>query len=152
MPSVMEKTNWERKACGCIKTDLARAGRVIIRCRQHLGKPIKKSGRMVCHFDEAGIVRVFVPEAPIESCRVTLRKKQGFVYFARLGDLIKVGHSTNPKQRAASLSADLIGFVPGTPEREAALHSTLGEFRVRNEWYRGDAELLSIVDKLLAPK
>ena len=150
MPSVMGKTTWEKKACGCIKTELRASGKVVIRCKQHLGKQSKK--RTVCYFDDGGIVRREVEPTPAPPPDVPKVKTKGpgFVYFARLGDLIKVGYSTHPKRRAGELSAELIGCVPGTPETEAALHSSIRDFRVRNEWYRGDAELLAIVDKVLA--
>lgn len=153
MPRGMAKSDWDKQPCGCIKTELRSAGKVVIRCKQHLGLATKKGNRIVCYFDDNGIVRRDMVEVPVPaSSRVTFKKKQSFVYFARLGDLIKVGHSTNPAQRASSLSAELIGFVPGTPEREAALHSSLRKFRVRNEWYRADAELLAVVERMLAPK
>lgn len=45
---------WEPKACGCVKAQLERAGKVVIRCDRHLGKPLKK--RLVCHFED-GMVR-----------------------------------------------------------------------------------------------
>jgi len=50
----MEKTQWEKKPCGCVKTTLPRAGKVAIRCTKHRGKPSK---RTLCYFDDAGMVR-----------------------------------------------------------------------------------------------
>lgn len=50
----MEKTQWEKKACGCVKTELPRAGKVAIRCTKHRGKPSK---RRLCYLDDAGMVR-----------------------------------------------------------------------------------------------
>ena len=52
--SGMEKTQWEKKPCGCVKTTLPRAGKVAIRCAKHRGKPSK---RRLCYFDDAGQVR-----------------------------------------------------------------------------------------------
>lgn len=49
------KTRWDRKPCGCVKTELARAGKVAIRCDKHRGKPSKK--RRLAYFDE-GCVRL----------------------------------------------------------------------------------------------
>lgn len=46
---------WDRKPCGCVKTELG-IGKVVIRCDRHRGKPSKK--RLVCYFDEHGIVRL----------------------------------------------------------------------------------------------
>lgn len=48
------KPKWERKPCGCVKAELPAAGRVMIRCGRHRGKPSK---RELCYFDADGIVR-----------------------------------------------------------------------------------------------
>lgn len=45
---------WELQSCGCVKARLERAGKIIVRCDRHLGKPSKK--RLVCHFED-GMVR-----------------------------------------------------------------------------------------------
>lgn len=49
------KPKWERKPCGCVKTELS-IGKVLVRCTRHRGKP-SKSGRVLCYFDDAGIVQ-----------------------------------------------------------------------------------------------
>lgn len=54
--SAMKKSKWEKKACGCVKTKLPRAGKVAIRCPKHRGKPTKE-GRTLCYFDDVGMVR-----------------------------------------------------------------------------------------------
>lgn len=51
-PSGMEK----KPKCKCLKMDLPNAGKVVVRCEKHRGKPSKK-GRMVCYLDADGIVR-----------------------------------------------------------------------------------------------
>lgn len=48
------KRRWNKKSCGCVKTNLPSAGRVLIRCSLHRGKPSK---RELCYFDQDGIVR-----------------------------------------------------------------------------------------------
>jgi hypothetical protein len=49
------KSRWDKKPCGCVKTKLPRAGRVVIRCTKHRGKP---SRRTLAYFDENGQVRL----------------------------------------------------------------------------------------------
>ena len=49
------KPKWERKPCGCVKTQVS-MGKVMVRCIKHRGKP-SKSGRLLAHFDDDGIVR-----------------------------------------------------------------------------------------------
>jgi len=48
------KPKWDRRPCGCVKTNLPRSGRVMIRCTKHRGKPSK---RRLAYFDDAGVVR-----------------------------------------------------------------------------------------------
>jgi len=48
------KLVWDRKPCGCVKTELPRAGRVMIRCDKHRGKLSK---RTLAYFDE-GVIRL----------------------------------------------------------------------------------------------
>lgn len=59
MPRSMDKTRkvkWEKRAkCGCVKATLPQAGKVMVRCTKHRGKPTK-SDRTLCYFDDAGQV------------------------------------------------------------------------------------------------
>lgn len=48
---------WNRRPCGCVKTSLPKAGKVLIHCSKHRGRP-EKEGRLVCYFDDDRIVRV----------------------------------------------------------------------------------------------
>ena len=61
MPSGMakkRKLKWERKrSCKCLKANLPIAGRVLVRCELHRGKP-SKSRRLLCYWDADGIVRL----------------------------------------------------------------------------------------------
>jgi hypothetical protein len=49
------RSRWDKKSCGCVKTKLPSVGKVVIRCERHRDKPSKK--RLVCYFDEQGIVQ-----------------------------------------------------------------------------------------------
>lgn len=51
MPTGMAK----KTKCKCRKLNLERAGKVVIRCEKHLGKPSSK--RLVCYLDADGILR-----------------------------------------------------------------------------------------------
>jgi hypothetical protein len=56
MPVGMAKKrapNWDRKPCGCIKTELS-IGKVVVRCERHRGKPSK---RIVLYWDEGQVRR-----------------------------------------------------------------------------------------------
>lgn len=74
--------------------------------------------------------------------------KTGYIYFARLGDLIKIGYSKDPELRAQSLSAELLATCMGDREYEAELHSEFGDLRERGEWFRTDPRLLERIEAL----
>lgn len=148
MPSIMDR----KQKCKCLKMNLPKSGRVVIRCPEHLGKP-SKSGRMVCYIGADGIVRqegVTPRSASLPQKNATHREE--FVYFLRVGDLIKIGYSMDPERRAADLQAELLGFAPGGRKLEAALHHELREYRERKEWYRNEPAVQIAMNKVLIRK
>lgn len=50
------KPEWERKKCGCVKTELPSVGKVLIRCARHRDKPYDGK-RVLCYWDDSGIVQ-----------------------------------------------------------------------------------------------
>ena len=75
-----------------------------------------------------------------------LRGTQGYTYFLRNGDRIKIGFSRNPKARAVSLSlreSDILGVVPSQQKFERRCHETWEDIRIGNtEWFHATDELL----------
>lgn len=72
----------------------------------------------------------------------------GYIYFARLGDLVKVGFSKNPDERVHRLNALLLGVCKGNRELEAELHSEFSDLHERGEWFRADPRLLERMEAL----
>lgn len=148
MPSVMHtqsKSQWDRQPCGCIKAALRLRGRVVIRCNAHQGLPAKKGKREVLHFDADGIVR--------DASHVPSRREfpvSDQVYFARLGDLVKIGISHDPVERANSLNAELLTAIDGGRDLEARLHREFADLRVRGEWFSAEPSLLERIEELRA--
>lgn len=74
---------------------------------------------------------------------------QGYVYLVSDGDAYKVGYSTDPHGRLASLQTGnprrlrLLFYVPGTPEDEAALHAKYIGDNLLQEWFCPTPELRS---------
>lgn len=81
------------------------------------------------------------------------------VYFARVGDYVKIGYSQNPVSRATTITrsgirpddvefgseVDLIGWVPGDEWLERAFHVQHIEHRVAGEWFRLDRKLAEAI-------
>lgn len=83
------------------------------------------------------------------------------VYFARVGQYIKVGHSANPERRVRRLFAsetrygapddcptglehrELLATLPGHTTQEATAHAALDDFRVAGEFFVDEPEVRS---------
>lgn len=78
----------------------------------------------------------------------------GWVYFLRAGDLIKIGHSQEPRGRLATLRGasplklDLLHIEPGPVSKERALHRRFKRLRSHGEWFRAEHDLLAYIDLL----
>lgn len=76
---------------------------------------------------------------------------QGFVYFVRGGDRVKIGWSRKVALRVSQLQTasaeqlELLGEMPGTLDTERALHDTFAPLRVRGEWFRAEVGLLCAI-------
>ena len=71
------------------------------------------------------------------------RFRKRYVYFARIGQYVKVGFSVNPERRVKNLrSADV--SAPADLDRTAA-HWALTEFHESGEWFHAAPEVLEAV-------
>lgn len=79
---------------------------------------------------------------------------EGQIYFARSGDVIKIGFSTDAESRVASLQTahfeplSLLATTAGTQRGERFLHYRFRHLRVRGEWFRAGPELIAYIDEL----
>lgn len=76
------------------------------------------------------------------------------VYFARVGEFVKIGYSRDPIARATTITrngtrpaaiaydadVDLLGWVPGDVWREGEFHAQHIASRVAGEWFRLERE------------
>jgi hypothetical protein len=65
----------------------------------------------------------------------------GFVYFLTDGSAIKVGFAVNVQRRLYNLQSGnpntlrLLGYFPGTPADEDAIHRRLGAHHILGDWF-----------------
>jgi hypothetical protein len=65
----------------------------------------------------------------------------GHVYFAKAGDRIKIGFSTNVEKRLRALGTgspqaiQLLGVMPGSKRLERTIHEDLKAHRQHREWF-----------------
>lgn len=80
------------------------------------------------------------------------RKYGGIVYFARRGQKVKIGTTTDPEKRVAELERmagapfDDVVLVTGGTELEGRLHEMFDHLRGVGEWFRIDNELADFID------
>lgn len=80
----------------------------------------------------------------------------GFVYFITDGDrgTVKIGFSTDPKSRMASLQTstpsklELLATIEGDMQTERQLHQRFAEYRVSGEWFRLADDLVEFIESI----
>lgn len=79
-----------------------------------------------------------------------LRSVGEVVYAARVGDTIKIGHTTNLANRLSKIAADeVLAFCPGTYADEQELHGRLVEhLHHGREWYYPTPGVLAVVNEM----
>lgn len=83
--------------------------------------------------------------------RKEVRDAKGVVYFMRFGDRVKIGFTTNLKQRMVDLPNDeVLGTVPGTFADEKRCHTAFAHLRVNGEWFRAEPDLLEFIRDVTA--
>lgn len=80
--------------------------------------------------------------------RRNVRTTPGRIYFAKAGDLIKIGFTTDIRQRMAALGHELIATTTGTMEDERALHHQFGEYWDHGEYFRPGQRLMDHIATL----
>lgn len=70
------------------------------------------------------------------------------VYFIRMGDLVKIGHTTNIARRVQGLSLTMqqvVATETGGRHREAELHCQFAHLREFGEWFRAEPTLIEYI-------
>lgn len=89
-----------------------------------------------------------------DTCAITrgaaLRALGAVVYAVRVGDVIKIGHTTDLANRVSGLHADeVLAFAPGTYDDEQELHARLTEhLHHGREWYYPTPAVLAVVNEM----
>lgn len=71
----------------------------------------------------------------------------GFVYFIECGGRVKIGYSTNPKRRLATIQTSapfpctILATLVGTKDDEQRLHAAFGALRRTGEWFERSGDL-----------
>lgn len=79
--------------------------------------------------------------------------KESFVYFFQRSDkAIKIGTSTSPTQRLATLQTasgplEVLAMIPGDRNAERRLHRKFAEWRIHGEWFEPSEELLEFIGR-----
>ena len=82
------------------------------------------------------------------AAREPYSEPEPLVYFVRIGDMIKIGYTTNLRLRVHGLSVTMnqvVATEPGTEEREAELHRRFAHLREFGEWFRAGPDLLKYI-------
>ena len=85
------------------------------------------------------------------------REREGYVYFFRAGNTVKIGFSTNLVQRSRQLQtacserAFMAKFVKGTAFTERHFHERFAEYRINGEWFDLRGRLAKYLERHFRP-
>ena len=88
--------------------------------------------------------------------KADLRVAEGFVYFVRRGDLVKIGYSSDVRTRVRNLESmggggfDEVVVTPGDRAKEAGYHRQFKELRSTGEWFRCEGPIVAEMLRLSA--
>lgn len=92
-------------------------------------------------------------EERYEAEKAALRQdREGFVYYLRVGERIKVGYSVDVKRRMRAYppGSHLLAVEPGDRELECSRHQQFAGSRTDGrEWFRPTPDLLELIDELV---
>ena len=77
----------------------------------------------------------------------------GYVYFLWVNDRIKIGFSTKPAMRLATLQTGtghpirFMAVIPGTMADERALHDLLRGRRAQGEWFKPTLKVIRVIQR-----
>lgn len=85
--------------------------------------------------------------APAPTTKAADPRSTGSIYFVQFGDRIKIGFTTNMKQRMKVIPKDqILATTPGSLGVERRIHNRFAHLRITGEWFRADKELLDYVE------
>jgi hypothetical protein len=91
---------------------------------------------------EETLDRAHAPRDPLPR----LSERPGYVYFARFGDKVKIGFTTNLRGRLDAIPHDeILGTVPGMLADEKRCHAAFAHLREQGEWFRAEPDLLAFI-------
>jgi hypothetical protein len=74
-------------------------------------------------------------------------KPQGYVYFVRFRDRIKIGYTTNMISRMDAVPhEEILAVHPGTMRDEKRCHEAFAHLRENGEWFRIEPDLLAFIE------
>lgn len=82
--------------------------------------------------------------------------RAGVVYFVLCRGALKVGYTTDLKQRIKTLQdanpdrLQVLGAIPGTRAVETLIQERFGACWIHGEWFRADADLLTYAHGLIS--
>lgn len=82
----------------------------------------------------------------VELSKATPETRQGFVYFLRFHERVKIGFTTDIRGRFKAIPHDeVLGWVPGTRLDERRCHEAFAHLRETGEWFRAEPDLLGFI-------
>lgn len=88
-----------------------------------------------------------VPEASKRAAKADRQElwysREGYVYIAKVGKLVKIGFSKDPPVRMKAFGGKLLAYRPGTLDTERDLHAEFHEHQSHGEYFTPAPEIVA---------
>lgn len=105
----------------------------------------------VCQYHAARVyttVSAVIPTPALAPTRAKAGRSTGRVYFARVGEYVKIGFSANVEQRMVAIKGEHLASFKGTLKDEKATHVEFAEYHVGSEFFRPGPRLVERIQEL----
>lgn len=105
----------------------------------------------------AAFERAVAERAPPPKPRKKPFLANGYVYFLRAANTVKIGFSINPRERLRSIQtgcpedARIVKIVEGSMKTEKLFHERFAEYRLGGEWFDLRGRLAKYLEACLVP-
>jgi hypothetical protein len=116
-------------------------------CMDHLAEAYRIWRDAHAWLIDGTLERAHEPREPLPP----LSERPGVIYFARFGDKVKIGFTTNLRGRLDAIPHDeILGTAPGMLADEKRCHAAFAHLREQGEWFRAEPDLLAFIKDVTA--
>lgn len=110
---------------------------------------MRKDGEEITIDVARAVIRTCIEYRVYEDRKAEEKKRGEVVYYMRLGDMVKIGWTTNLPKRTRTINPqEVMATEPGDMKLERQRHRQFADLRVHGEWFRYEGPLIQWIQAL----